>query len=211
METYHIIGLMLLIGAALFLVHYKPAGPVGIEGFATVAVDVNNVPACVERSTDAQKLLARFSNVSETNEAAAELRLLVSKLCCMEADIATPAAGAYRTMSLQYRTSHDTEPPSSIVGRCLRQAVNRRDIDIIIEKMEARGHVLIKQLLGGDCGDAKKEFGEVVARTKLAMVTTCLGVQPSMDRPLGARDMGFWETDATADLAQYQGISAATK
>jgi hypothetical protein len=211
METRYIVGLAAFVVVALFLVHYKPAGAVGIEGFATVAVDINNVPACVERSTDAQKLLARFSSIPESDAAASELRLLVSKLCCMEADIATPAAGTYRTMSLQYRTSHDTEPPSSIVGRCLRQAVNRRDIDIIIEKMEVRGHALIKQLLGGDCGDAKKEFGEVVARTKLAMVTTCLGTQPSMDRPLGARDMAFWETDTVADLAQYQGISAASK
>jgi hypothetical protein len=209
MDTYHIIGLALLVVVALFLVHYKPAGPDGIEGFATVAVDTNNVPACVERSTDAQKLLARFSNV--VSDDAAELRLLVSKLCCMEADIATPAAGTYRTMSLQYRTSHDVEPPSSIVGRCLRNAVNRRDIDIIVEKMEKRGHELIKKLLGGDCSDAKKEFGEVVARTKLAMITTCLGTQPSLDRPLGARDMAFWETDEVADLAQYQGISAETK
>ncbi len=211
MEIIHIVGLIVLVAAALVLVHYKPAAPIGVEGFATVAVDVNNVPACVERSADAQKLLARFSSVSQADESAAELRLLVSKLCCMEADIATPAAGAYRTMSLQYRTSHDVEPPSSIVGRCLRNAVNRRDIDIIIEKMEARGHELIKKVLGNDCTDAKKEFNEVVARTKLAMVTTCLGTQSSMDRPLGARDMGFWESDATADLAQYQGISAAPK
>jgi hypothetical protein len=210
MDTVHIVGLILLVVAALFLVHYKPKGPEGIEGFATVAVDVNNVPACVERSTDAQKLLSRFSAISQADESAAELRLLVSKLCCMEADIATPAAGTYRTMSLQYRTSHDTEPPSSIVGRCLRNAVNRRDIDIIIEKMEKRGHTLIKKVLD-DCPDAKKEFGEVVARTKLAMVTTCLGTQPSLDRPLGARDMGYWETDVTADLAQYQGISATPK
>lgn len=210
MELVHIVGIVVIIAAALFLVHYKPAALVGVEGFATVAVDVNNVPACVERSTDAQKLLARFSSVSTGDESAAELRLIVSKLCCMEADIATPAAGIYRTMSLQYRTSHDTEPPSAIVGRCLRNAVNRRDIDIIIEKMETRGHVLIKKVLG-DCAEGRKEFGEVVARTKLAMVTTCLGTQPSMDRPLGARDMGFWETEATADLAQYQGISAAPK
>jgi hypothetical protein len=208
MELIHIVSIVALVAVALFLVHYKPATPIGVEGFATVAVDVNNVPACVERSTDAQKLLARFS--AQADDAAAELRLLMSKLCCMEADIATPAAGTYRTMSLQYRTSHDTEPPSSIVGRCLRNAVNRRDIDIIIEKMEARGHELIKKVLG-DCAEGRKEFGEVVARTKLAMVTTCLGTQPSMDRPLGARDMGFWETETTADLAQYQGISAAPK
>jgi len=32
-----------------------------------------------------------------------------------------------------------------------------------------------------------------------------------MDKPVGARDMGFWEPDTVADLSQYQGVSAVTK
>ncbi|NBV89407.1 MAG: NAD-dependent epimerase/dehydratase family protein, partial [Betaproteobacteria bacterium] len=201
-DTLAALGIALLV-LALLLVHYRPAVE---EGFALAAVNPLLVPACVERSTAAQSLLARFGS-SETS-AAAELRLLVSKLCCLEADIATPAAGRYRTLPLQFRTSHDMEPASSFVGRCLRNAVRERDIDLVIAKFEGRGGELLAAVLGGDCGDAQKELADVVARTRLAMTTTCLRPQPQMDRPLGARDMGFWEPRAVGDLATYQGISA---
>jgi bacterioferritin-associated ferredoxin len=167
------------------------------------------MPACVERSDAAQRLLARFAAVPETNTDAAELRLLVSKLCCLEADIATPAAGRYRTMPLQFRTSHDMEPASSFVGRCLRNAVQKRDIDLVIEKYEKRGKELLDTVLaGGDCAAAHKDLDDVVARTRLAMMSVCLRPQPQMDRPIGARDMGFWEPRTVSDLSAYQGVSA---
>jgi len=190
------------------LIHFRPhTNPVGVEGFATTAVHPLRVPECVARSTDAQKLLARFAGIN--NDAAEELRLLVSKVCCMEADIATPSAGGTpRTLRIQFRTSHDMEPPSSLVGRCLRNAVNKRDIDLIIEKYKARGLVLIKQLCTGDVKEASAEFDKVVARLQFAMTTFCLTPQPSMDRPTGARDLGFFEPKNVAGLEQYEGISA---
>jgi hypothetical protein len=97
------------------------------------------------------------------------------------------------------------EPPSAIVGRCLRNAVNQRDIDLIIEKFRARGHILV----GALCTDpaAMKEFDGVVTRLQLSMVSFCLKEAPMMDRPAGPRDVGFWESEET-DLPQYQGISA---
>jgi len=207
-----VVALLIL---AYLLVLYKPSVKSTTEGFATVktehfataAVHPALMPACAERSTDAQRLLARLA--TQDGADVDELRLLVSKLCCMEADIATPAAGTYRTQSLQFRTSHDTEPASTIVGRCLRNAVRDRDIDIIIEKFQVRGHELIGNLLG-DCAEAHGELDEVVARTRLAMVNYCLRPQPTMDRPIGARDMGFWESEES-DLSQYQGISAVPK
>ncbi len=180
------------------------------EGFAVAAVDPRLMPACVERSEAAQKLLARIASFNDSTDAAEELRLLVSKLCCMEADISTPAAGSYRTMSLQYRTSHDMEPASTFVGRCMRSVVQKRDIDLITEKFEKRGKELLHELLG-DCPDGQKEFEEVLVRTKLAMTSFCKGTQPSMDKPIGARDMGFWEPTSVADLSQYQGISSEPK
>lgn len=198
--------LAFLLLLALMLVHYRPGTTT--EGFAVAAVDPIRMPACVERSDAAQRLLARFATLPESNTDAAELRLLVSKLCCLEADIATPAAGRYRTLPLQFRTSHDMEPASSFVGRCLRNAVRERDIELVIEKFEGRGRELLAAVLGGDCGDAQKELADVVARTRLAMTTACLRPQPQMDRPLGARDMGFWEPRAVSDLSAYQGISA---
>jgi hypothetical protein len=200
-----------LIILALLLVHVRPGSQEVNEGFSTAAaVNLDVMPACVTRSTDAQSLLARLA--SNKGEDAAELRQLVSKLCCMEADIAAPSAGVYRTMNFQFRTSEDTEPASTIVGRCLRNAVNKRDIEIIVEKFKARGHELIGKLCkGADVTEGKKEYDAVIARLLFAMTSFCLGKQPSMDRPIGARDMGFWEPEEVAELSQYQGISSTPK
>ena len=178
----------------------------GVEGFTTTAIHPTRMPECIARSTDAQALLGRLANVG--GDAADELRLLLTKMCCMEADIATPSAGRYRTLHNQYRTSHDMEPPSSIVGRCLRNAVNQRDIELIVEKFAARGHLLIDQICtGADRATSIKEFDGVVARLQLAMTSFCLREPPSMDHPAGPRDVGFWDSDES-DLPQYQGVSA---
>lgn len=204
-----IITLALIVVVALLLVHYKP-GVAGVEeSFAVAAVNPILMPACTERSVDAQKLLARLTSYPVGNEAADELRLIVSKLCCMEADIATPAAGSYRTLPLQYRTSHDMEPASALVARCLANAMRERDVTLIVDKFTERGHVLLKELLAGSCTEATAEFDTVVSRLRLAMTNFCLRPQPSMDHPIGARDMGFWEPEETARLDQYKGISAS--
>ena len=217
-NTYILVGFLIVIAA--LLVNYRPErvdpfasggterfASGGTERFAVRAVDPLRMPECVSRSTDAQKLLARIAEVS--SETADELRLLVSKLCCMEADIMAPSAGTYRTMNLQFRTSEDMEPPSTIVGRCLRNAVNKRDIELIIEKYKSRGHTLVSEL----CDDAAAiaEFDKVVAHLQFAMTSFCLMKQPTMDRPIGARDMGFWEPEDVAELSQYQGVSAVPK
>lgn len=201
------LGIALLV-VALLLVHFKPAEPTVEEAFAVAAVDARRMPACVERSTDAQSLLARFAEIPEEDGAAAELRLLVSKLCCLEADIASPSAGQLRTLPLQFRTSHDMEPASGFVSRCLRNAVRDRDVDLVIDKFQTRGRELVRQVLG-DCPDARREFDEVVARTRASMMSFCFRPTPVMDRPGGPRDMGFWEPKGVAELNPYQGISAA--
>jgi len=201
--TYALVVFLVILAA--LLVHFKPSA---VENFAVRAVNTKLMPECVSRSTDAQSLLARIAD--DESDDAAELRNLVSKLCCMEADIAAPSAGVYRTLNFQFRTSEDMEPPATIVGRCLRNAVNKRDIELIVEKYAARGHVLVKKL----CADAKAattEFDKVVAHLNFAMMSFCLKEQPRMDRPIGARDMGFWEPDNVADLSQYQGVSSVPK
>jgi hypothetical protein len=214
-SIWFLLGILLVL--ALLLVHYKPTQVEGfaphsrgLEGFATAAVDPTRMVACAERSTSAQSLLARFSDIPTTDDNAEELRLLISKLCCLEADVSAPVPGLLRTHSLQFRTSQDTEAPASIVSRCVRGALQQRDIEIIVEKYEARGHELIDGILGG-CQEAHGEFTEIVAKTRTSMVTFCMKPQPQMDRPSGPRDVGYWETDSTAELIQYQGISAAPK
>jgi hypothetical protein len=225
--TWALFGFLVVLAA--LLVHFKPvtkegfasygvggisqvSSNAGYEGFSAAhAVNPKRMPECVSRSTDAQSLLARFADYPLEDTNAAEMRLLVTKLCCMEADIMAPSAGVYRTMNLQFRTSEDMEPPSTIVGRCLRNAVNKRDIELIIEKYSWRGHQLLKILCTDDLSAATAEFDKVVANLQFAMTSFCLKAQPQMDRPIGARDMGFWEPEEVADLSQYQGVSAVPK
>ena len=197
---------------ALLLTHYTPME----EGFANV--NVSGVATgqgsqgsqgsqgidCTQRSSAAQRILASIAHLPETDEGAAELRLLLSKMTCIEADISTPGRGVYRTLNLQFRTSHEMEPATTFVGRCLRNAVRKRDIDLILDKFEKRGTLLIKSR----CAENLADFQEVVTTTRLAMVSFCLAEQPSMDRPTGVRDPGFWEPDET-DLRQYEGYSAS--
>jgi len=198
-----------LFALALMLVHFKPMqGQSESEGFANAAVDPILSPACTQRSPAAQRILAAISHLPETDEGAAELRLLLSKLTCIEADVSTAGAGTYRTLKLQFRTSHDMEPATSVVSRCLRNAVRQRDIDLIMDKFEKRGKQLIKSRCPSE--DNLVAFDEVVAATRLSMVSFCLGDQPSMDKPAGVRDPGFWEPEDT-DLRQYEGISAMPK
>jgi hypothetical protein len=223
-----IFGLILLVVVALALVHYKPRELPGVEGFdrkegfdgviasavsgrlledfAVAAVDPARSPACTARSPAAQSLLSRFASIPASDEAAAELRLLISKLCCMEADITVPSASV-RTIPLQFRTSHDLEPPSTTVGRCLNQSLPQRDIDLALEKYTRRGHELLKTTLP-DCDAAPQEFDVVVESLRRAF-GTCQRTQPSMDHPVGVRDMGFWESQKVADLSAYKGISAS--
>jgi hypothetical protein len=193
-----------LIVIAFFLIHFKP-----VEGFAVAAVDPSRVPACTERSSAAQSLLARFADLPATNEAVAELRLLLSKLCCLEADITTPAGGAPRTHNLQFRTSHDMEAASTLVGRCNSGAVPKRDVELIMTKFEKRGNELIDEVLAS-CPEGKREFADVLSRVESAL-NSCVRVAPAMDHPAGPRDLGYWESNTVADLSQYQGVSATPK
>jgi hypothetical protein len=205
------VGLGFLLVLAFLLIQYRPASTVESinEHFTTVAVDPRLSPACTARNADAQKLLARFAEIPESDADASELRLLITKLCCMEADISSPAAGLIRTIPLQFRTSSDMDVASSIVGRCRAGAIQNRDIDLILDKFSARGHELVKKL----CTDAAatSELDKVLGKLRWAMTSFCLKPTPSMDHPIGARDMGFWEPDSVADLSQYQGISATPK
>jgi hypothetical protein len=212
--------LLVIVGLLILLRSYSAPTflpPYSAEGFAVAAVNSILAPACTERSTQAQSLLHRIATADENKSLGnegnkEELRLLLSKLCCLEADLITPAAGAYRTLPLQFRTSHDTDAASTLVGRCFRNALRQRDIDIIVEKFQVRGLELVGNLVNpSDVTEAKEEFMTVINRVKSALQSTCLTYQPQLDTPEGPRDVGFWEPKTAAGLAQYQGISAVPK
>lgn len=210
MQTFAVATVIGLCIVAILLIHYKvPSAPepYSVEGFAVAAVDSERMPACVNRSLAAQKLLEQIPTQGDDAD---EFRLLVSKLCCIEADIATPVPGNYRTLPLQFRTSHDMEPPSTFVSSCLRNAVRQRDIDLVMEKYATRGRTLLKKFGYHPDSEAAANFADVLAQTNAAMTTVCLaGQTTSMDKPSNVRDVGFWESLNVSNLMNYQGISAS--
>ena len=178
----------------VWLIFWKAPVPVPFsEGFS----NQSNQSECVSRSREAQNLLDRIATTS--SEKAQELRLLVTKICCMEADIVAPIPGTYRTFNLQFRTSDDIEPSATIVGRCKLKAVNARDIELIAEKFNVRGHSLIRDL--GLPSIADSEMDAIVTQLHNAM-NACIMI-PRMDIPNGVRDMGFWEPESVSDLNTY--------
>ena len=204
-------AILLLIAGLLIL--FRPGSAPPVEPFAVAAVNSILTPACTERSAAAQSLLSRIAACDEKDRSGDrdELRLLISKLCCFEADLITPAAGVYRTLPLQFRTAHDMEPASTLVGRCFRNAIRQRDIDLIVEKFKGRGLQLVASVVPkSELVVATAEFMDVLGRTQAALQTTCLVHQPQMDTPEGPRDPGYWESKPT-DLSQYKGVSATEK
>jgi len=206
--TLSMFAVLFLIAGLLIVA--RP-GSVPVEPFAVAAVNAILTPACTERSAAAQSLLSRIALCDTDSGDKQELRLLISKLCCFEADLITPAAGVYRTLPLQFRTAHDMEPASTLVGRCFRNAIRQRDIDLIVEKFKGRGLQLVAATVEkSELVTATAEFMEVLERTRSALQNTCLVPQPQLDTPEGPRDVGYWAPKMT-DLSQYKGISATEK
>jgi len=196
-----------LVVLAGLLIHCKPDRK---EGFTVVAANAAIAPACTLRSEAAQRLLARIASIPVGDADADELRLIVSKACCMEADISSPAAGVIRSLPLQFRTTHDMDVASTIVGGCRSSILKDRDIALVLDKFGRRGHELIDRLIESS-PEAHTDLDAVLDRLRWAMVSFCKVAPPNMERPSGPRDPGFWEADETSDLIQYQGISALPK
>ena len=203
----HWIFLVALV-VVLFMFFLKPRQ---MEGFATIALDGETMPKCLIRSPDAQELLAMFqglkvvSPASESAMAYEELKLILQKLLCIDADVTGSGAGPYSTYQLPFATAHDIEPAASFVGRCVRNAVRERDITMAMEKFETRGNALIESM----CADAEQrksaiaKFHNIVARTTQAITDKCLSEKATLDRPAGPRDPGYYTPAGLEDHGEY--------
>jgi hypothetical protein len=200
---------VVIIGAIMYMYPgfpYNKSVMIGQpEGFTTIALDPKTVPSCLARDADAQALLGGLYALVKTAppasaaaEAYDEFKLIVQKLVCMDADITSLGAGEYASLLLPFNTHHDMEPVGTFVGRCLKNAVRERDIDLTLGKLEDRGIVLLKTF----CNDEKAEetFEEIVERTKTNISRVCLKEHASMDIPASVRDPGFY---TPPDLQQY--------
>jgi hypothetical protein len=181
-----------------------------MEGFTTVALNTTDFPKCVARDADAQKLLtALYEGAKASPEALGdyeEFRLIVQKLLCMDADITSLGQGEYASLQLPFATLHDMEPVGTFVGRCLKNAVKQRDLDLTFDKYRTRGMTLLNNLCGANNnkGWAIGLFSDIVSRTEKNIAKICLREQASMDTPAGVRDPAYYTPSDVAELGPYQ-------
>lgn len=207
-----IIAFFVMIGiAALF--YFRPR--FFSEGFTTIAIDGETIPKCFLRDAEAQKLVAMFNAdvsklppASDKAMALAELKLILQKLLCIDADITGAGMGPYSTYQLAFATAHDIEPAAEFVGRCLKNAVRSRDIEMAIGKFEDRGNELL-QTLAAPCAQtlelARTLFHSVVMRAARNISEYCLKPKNSLDRPAGPRDPGYYDPGSDARPYQIRG------
>lgn len=171
-----------------------------LENYSSPSVAPNE-PTCVRRNANAQALLSIFpqctSDYNSPSEDALnriELKLILNKLTCLDADVANSGVSGYNTLNLKYNTSHDTEPLTNFVGRCLNGGARTRDIDLIMAKYESRGNDLIKNISSFSHTNpekAYKHFREVIKTTYNSLLNNCKMKRASLDIPPGVRDPGY--------------------
>ena len=184
-----------------------------VENFSSPAISPND-PTCVKRNTDAQALLRMFpqcdSDYKSPSEDAlnrVELKLILNKLTCLDADVTNSGVAGYNTLQLKFNTSHDTEPITNFVGRCLNGGARTRDIDIIMAKYESRGNELIASLarrLKVDPRPAFSRFRNVRSVTNDSLINNCKMKRASLDIPAGVRDPGYSIPFSIEKLAPFK-------
>ena len=204
---FTILLLVVMIGVRL---NMYPSLPV--EGFSSPRVAPNQ-PTCVQRNGDAQRLLAIFPTCADQYRAPGEdaqdrieLQLILNKLTCLDADVTNNGVSGYNTFNLPYNASHDAEPLTNFVGRCLNNGTRSRDLEIVIDRYEKRGNTLITQICKRANNDSKEPLGlfnEVIKTTMKALTQNCLAQHSSLDRPFGPRDPGFSVPFSVERLALY--------
>jgi hypothetical protein len=205
----------MIVGLGVFFKMY-PKFPVSekrrIEKFSSPATAPFN-PKCTQRNADAQVLLRLFPTCADESNAPtedatdrAELTLILNKLTCLDADVNNSGVQGYNTLSLPYNTSHDHEPLTNFVGRCLNNGTRERDLGLVIEKYENRGNTLINQIckrLGMDGKTALEHYASVIKTTLRALKTNCLAHRSSLDKPFGPRDPGYSMPYSVGKLSPY--------
>jgi len=182
------------------------------EGFSSPAVSPTD-PKCIQRNVDAQVLMRLFPPCEDESRAPtedatdrSELRLILNKLTCLDADATDAGVGGYNTFKLPYNTSHDAEPIESFIGRCLNNGTKKRDIEIVIDKYDKRGKTLIAQIsnrMGMDPKAVQENYNAVVTTTMNTLMNRCLAMRSSLDTPYGPRDPGYSTPYSVDRLAPF--------
>ncbi len=209
MLAYIAFAVLLLIATTMYLFPRFLVQKTHMEGFTTIALNTTDFPKCVARDADAQQLLAALHAAAKTQDTLGdydEFKLIVQKLLCMDADITSLGQGEYASLQLPFATLHDMEPVGVFVGRCLKNAVKQRDLDLTFDKYNKRGLELLNNL----CSNSNNKawaitmFDGIVNRTQKNIAAVCLKERASMDIPAGVRDPAYHIEGDVANLSPYQ-------
>ncbi len=183
------------------------------EGFTTTAVDSDTMPRCFIRDLEAQELIADLSTAvkgmppgSDRYVKYDEFKLIVQKALCIDADVTGLGTGTYSTYGLPFNTHHDMEPVASFVGRCLRNAVRDRDLELTFGKLQDRGNELLREICPNEETRAKAYtmFHNIMARSLQHTTKACMQPRATMDVPAGKRDPGYFTPVALTNLSEYK-------
>jgi len=189
-----------------------PFSPSGQEGFQGPSHGVSNFP-CGQESSEAVALSEIFSGRQSTTEEGAadlaELKAILSKMCCMKHDLMSVSQVVQASLYLPYSNTHDRENPADTVARCFTKGIPRRDLDITFSTWKDRGLVLINRLCTsynlarGESDEAVKYFERCWSDCFDVAKTVCL-VENKV--PVGSpRDPKGVMPEAVKGLGTYDG------
>jgi len=206
------VAVIVVVFLALALIAYlRPT--VLSEGFTTIAIESNTIPKCVFRSPEAQQLLtAMYALVKNAPPASPkamayqEFKTIIEKVLCIDADITGLGSGPYSTYQLPFETQQDIVPAADFVGRCLRNGVNKRDIEVQYAKYMDRGTVLLQTIATNPAlaKQAVQQFNSIARKSAKAISFVCLSGNATLDGPAGPRDPGYYSPPGLKELGPYK-------
>ena len=189
-----------------------PSGKVWKEGFQGPSRGVSDIP-CGQESAEAIALAEMFYQHESTTEEGpadlAELKLILSKLCCIKHDLMAPGQVVQSSLALPYQNTHDRENPADTVARCFTKSIPPRDLDISFGTWKTRGLELLNRLCTSynfrseDADQAKKYFMTVWTDVFSIAKTVC---SPPENNPSSSpRDLKGFVPESIQELGPYNG------
>ena len=192
--TYIWIGLLVAVvavGAGIFFWFRRNTMPrlEGLadkkkEGFYGGVAKGSGAPDCLRASAEAGQLHELFAEkVSNTEEGPADFRefdMLLSRICCFKKDLLSVAQQVEATRYQPFSTELDLEPIAETTARCFAKTSPPKDIELLIDKWERRGHFLIVRLCTsanlteGKVLLAEQTFTDLLKDVKNIAVSKCL-------------------------------------
>lgn len=185
------------------------------EGFQGPTRGVSDLK-CGQESSEAVALAEMFASKQSTTEDGpydlVELKLILSKLCCMKHDLVSVSQVVQATHHLPFNTSHDLQSPADTVARCFTRSIPPRDLDIAFGSWKQRALLLIRRLCTSynlsesDSDSAKSLFTAVwsdvlsIAKNACTPPTSETGVDSVSPRAIKGL-----ESEKLKDLGTYTG------